>query len=150
MTVIFIIAVTIAFASAVSKSKAKRIQREQAQLERERMEQNSAIIKEYYEKQARAMEQARQEAKQAYIAKLEQQLSVADAELSFNREQRDRLFRLLEIEQDQASACVEGSKEWAKHQRQIVTLESKIHTTQTRIDKAQLEKFNAEQELAAA
>lgn len=150
MTVIFIIALTIAIASAVSKSKAKRIQREQAQLERERMEQNSAIIKEYYEKQARAMEQARQQAEQAYIDQLEQRLSVANAELSYNREQRDRLFRLLKMEQDQASACVEGGKEWAKHQRQIISLESKIHTIQTCIDKAQLDKFNAEQELAAA
>ena len=74
------------------------------------------------------------------LMKLEQRLASAESELAFNREQRDRLFKLLDIEERERDAAIEGSDTWQKHQRKIIALENQIHTVQKRIDKAHMDK----------
>ena len=44
------------------------------------------------------------------LMKLEQRLASAESELAFNREQRDRLFKLLDIEERERDAAIEGSE----------------------------------------
>jgi predicted nucleic acid-binding Zn-ribbon protein len=74
------------------------------------------------------------------LMKLEQRLASAESELAFNREQRDRLFKLLDIEERERDASIEGSDTWQKHQRKIIALENQIHTVQKCIDKAHMDK----------
>lgn len=100
-----------------------------------------------------AKEQERQAAQLAkheeQLAKLEQRLSVAESEIAFNREQRDRLFLLLDIEERERAACIEGSATWQKHHKKIITLENQIHTVQKRLDKAQMDKVYCNSKLSA-
>ena len=116
------------------------IRRQQHKTERLRLEQRA--MKAEQKRQAEQLDRH-----EARIANLEQRISAAEAELSFNREQRERLFKLLKVEENQISGCVEGSKEWAKHQRAIISLEGKINTVQKRIDKAQFTRYTAQQTL---
>ena len=103
-----------------------RMQREQEKLEKER------------EKQA------------ALLAKHEQRMATAESELAFNREQRERLFSLLDIEELERDASIPGGKEWQKHQKKIITLENQIHTIQKRIDKAHADKAFCEKQMEVA
>lgn len=82
----------------------------------------------------------RLEKQEEQLMKLEQRLASAESELAFNREQRDRLFKLLDIEERERDAAIEGSDTWQKHQRKIIALENQIHTVQKRIDKAHMDK----------
>lgn len=115
-------------------------------LEREQMKQAK-------EQERLAKEQERQAAQLAkheeQLAKLEQRLSVAESEIAFNREQRDRLFLLLDIEERERAACIEGSATWQKHHKKIITLENQIHTVQKRLDKAQMDKAYCNSKLSA-
>ena len=60
----------------------------------------------------------------------------AENELAFNREQRERLFELLNIEELERDASIRGSDTWQRHHRKVITLENQIHTIQKRIDRA--------------
>ena len=169
----------ISAASAASKERARqaqleRIRREQERVrleqarqreawkaaqaaERERVRQMVALEREQArqakEQERIAKEQERQAAQLAkheeQLAKLEQRLSVAESEIAFNREQRDRLFLLLDIEERERAACVEGSATWQKHQKKVISLENQIHTVQKRIDKAQADKAFCEKQMSA-
>lgn len=83
------------------------------------------------------------------IAKLEMRLSAAEREIAFNREQRERLWKLLEIEQMERDAAIEGSRVWQKHHAKVISLENQIHTVQKRLDKAQETKYLCEQAMSA-
>ena len=72
------------------------------------------------------------------LMKLEHQMVLNGKEIAFNREQRERLFALLDIEERERDAAIEGSSTWQKHQRKVISLENQIHTVQKRIDKAQM------------
>ena len=169
----------ISAASAASKERARqaqleRIRREQERVkleqarqreewkaaqaaERERVRQMVALEREQArqakEQERLAKEQERQAAQLAkheeQLAKLEQRLSVAESEIAFNREQRDRLFLLLDIEERERAACIEGSATWQKHHKKIITLENQIHTVQKRIDKAHMDKAYCESKMAS-
>lgn len=91
----------------------------------------------------------RLEKQEEQLMKLEQRLASAESELAFNREQRDRLFKLLDIEERERNAAIEGSDTWQKHQRKIIALENQIHTVQKRIDKAHMDKAFCEKKLSA-
>ena len=125
--------------------------------ERERVRQMVALEREQArqakEQERIAKEQEKQAAQLAkheeQLAKLEQRLSVAESEIAFNREQRDRLFLLLDIEERERAACIEGSATWQKHHKKIITLESQIHTVQKRLDKAQMDKAYCEKQMSA-
>ena len=74
------------------------------------------------------------------LMKLEHQMALNESEIAFNREQRNRLFALLDIEERERDASIEGSSTWQKHQRKVISLENQIHAVQKRIDKAKMSK----------
>lgn len=160
-----------AVCKAISDSSARNRERKRAaEIERQRRD-NAKIREEWRQRQAEAKletarliavereamrlakEQERQAAQLAkheeQLAKLEQRLSVAESEIAFNREQRDRLFLLLDIEERERAACIEGSATWQKHHKKIITLENQIHTVQKRLDKAQMDKAYCNGKLSA-
>lgn len=83
------------------------------------------------------------------LLKLDQRLATAEREIAFNREQRERLWKLLEIEELERDSSIAGSTPWQKHQRKVISLENQIHTVQKRIDKAQMDKAFCESKLSA-
>lgn len=103
------------------------------------------------------MKLAKEQAKQAEVLrkheerlmKLEQRMATAESEIAFNREQRERLFSLLDIEELERDASIPGGKEWQKHQKKVISLENQIHTIQKRIDKAQMDKAFCEKQMSA-
>ena len=127
----------ISAASAASKERAR-----QAQLERIRQEQERIARKQ--EKQAAQLAKHEEQ-----LMKLNMRLSVAEGEIAFNREQRERLWKLLEIEQLERDSAIPNSKTWQKHQRKVISLENQIHTVQKRIDKAHMDKAYCESKLAS-
>ena len=135
---------------AIMKQEAmwKEQERQRKEQERQRKEQ---------ERQAReqvrlAKEQQRQAAQlerhEEMLMKLDHRLASAESEIAFNREQRERIFSLLEIEEAERDACIKGSSAWQKHQAKVISLESKVHTIQKRIDKAKADKRFCESKLA--
>ena len=169
----------ISAASAASKERARqaqleRIRREQERVkleqarqreawkaaqaaERERVRQMVALEREQArqakEQERIAKEQERQAAQLAkhedMIRKLEMRMASAESELAFNREQRERLFKLLDIEERERDAAIEGSATWQKHHKKVISLENQIHTVQKRIDKAHMDKAYCESKLSA-
>ena len=97
------------------------------------------------EQQRQAEQLARHE---EMLMKLDHRLASAESEIAFNREQRERIFSLLEIEYAERDACIKGSSAWQKHQAKVISLENKVHTVQKRIDKAQADKRFCESKLA--
>ena len=97
-------------------------------------------------------EQARQAEQLArheeMLMKLDHRLAQAESEIAFNREQRERIFSLLDIEVAERDACIRGSSAWQKHQSKVISLENKVHAVQKRIDKAQADKRFCESKLA--
>ena len=128
------------------KSETQAILRRQHEVEREQARQRA-------EQERLAEEQERQAAQLAkheeMLMKLDQRLATAEREIAFNREQRERLWKLLEIEELERDSSIEGSNAWQKHQRKVISLENQIHTVQKRIDKAQMDKAFCERKLSA-
>ena len=152
--VIYAICKLISAASAASKERARqaeiaRIKAEQIR-QREEIKRVAALEK---EQERIAKEQERQAAQLAkheeMIRKLEMLMATAESELAFNREQRDRLFLLLDIEERERDAAIEGSATWQKHHKKVISLENQIHTVQKRIDKAHMDKAYCESKLSA-
>ena len=124
-----------------------RAQKAEAELETKRM------IALEREQERLAKEQERQAAQlekhEEMIRKLEMRMATAESELAFNREQRDRLFLLLDIEERERDAAIEGSRTWQAHHKKVISLENQIHTVQKRIDKAHMDKAYCESKLSA-
>ena len=116
-------------------------------LEREQMRQAREQEKLEKEQERQAAQLAKHEAQ---IMKLEQRMASAESELAFNREQRDRLFKLLDIEERERDAAIEGSATWQKHHKKVISLENQIHTVQKRIDKAHMDKAFCEKQMEVA
>ena len=126
--------------------------------ERERVRQMVALEREQA-RQAKEQERiAKEQEKQAailakheeMIRKLEMRMASAESELAFNREQRERLFKLLDIEERERDAAIEGSRTWQAHHKKVISLENQIHTVQKRIDKAHMDKSYCEKKLEVA
>ena len=116
-------------------------------LEREQMRQakeQERLAKEQ-EKQAELLRKHEER-----LMKLEQRMATAESEIAFNREQRERLFSLLDIEERERDAAIEGSATWQKHQKKVISLENQIHTVQKRIDKAHMDKAFCEKQMEVA
>lgn len=98
-------------------------------------------------------EQARQAAEieklKETTMKLEDRLATAESELIFNREMREKLFSLLDIEELELDASLPGSRGWQKHQRKVISLNNQIHAVQKRIDKYTQDKRMCERKLEA-
>lgn len=86
----------------------------------------------------------------AEIAKLEQRIGLAENDIAFYREQRERLFKLLDIAEKEQSSFTPDCDTWQKYQRKIITLNNQIYSAQKKIDKAQITKLNAERQLDIA
>lgn len=116
-------------------------------LEREQMRQAKEQEKLAKEQEKQAAQIAKHE---EMIRKLEMRMATAESELAFNREQCDRLFLLLDIEERERDAAIEGSATWQKHHKKVISLENQIHTVQKRIDKAKMDKAFCEKQMEAA
>lgn len=139
---------------AKQKAEAERIKREQARMKEEWKQrvaeakiETDRLIKLEREQQRQAEQLARHEER---LEKLEQRLTIAEGEIAFNREQRERLFKLLEIEQNVQKGTTYGSKEWAKSEKKIIALENQIHTAQKKIDKSKMDKVFCESRIEVA
>lgn len=167
MSLIIIIATIWGISALISHARQERLAREQ-QRQREAqarlLREQRAYAQAQREETARlvALEKARQaqdawNAKQEAINrkneerlfKLEQRMASAESELAFNREQRDRLFKLLDIEERERDGAIPESATWQKHQRKVISLENQIHTVQKRIDKAQADRLFCEKQMSA-
>lgn len=131
----------------------KALLRKQQELEREQLRQKQEQTRQRREQERLAKEQEKQAAQLAkheeMLMKLDQRLATAESEIAFNREQRERLWKLLEIEELERDSSIEGSNAWQKHQRKVISLENQIHTVQKRIDKAQMDKAFCEKKMSA-
>lgn len=141
----------------LQKAEAEMWAKRQAAVEREQMrqekEQERLAREQERERKEREAADAKlakeQEKQKERLMKLEQRMATAESEIAFNREQRDRLFKLLDIEEMERDASIPGGKEWQKHQRKVISLESQIHTVQKRIDKAHMDKAFCEKQMSA-
>lgn len=141
---------------AESQRRAEEAAQMRAEFRRQQAESKQIVAEQA--RQAREQEKlAKEQEKQAatlakheeQLMKLEMRLSTAESEIAFNREQRERLWKLLEIEKRERDASVLESTVWQKHHRKVISLENQIHTVQKRIDKACMEKTFCEQKLSA-
>ena len=134
-----------------AQARLLREQRAQAQAQREETARLIALEK---ARQAQNAWNAKQEAinrkNEERFFKLEQRMASAESELAFNREQRDRLFKLLDIEERERDGAIPESATWQKHQRKVISLENQIHTVQKRIDKAQADRLFCEKQMEVA
>lgn len=134
-----------------AQARVLREQRAQAQAQREETARLIALEK---ARQAQDAWNAKQEAinrkNEERLFKLEQRMASAESELAFNREQRDRLFKLLDIEERERDGAIPESATWQKHQRKVISLENQIHTVQKRIDKAQADRLFCEKQMEVA
>ena len=135
------------------QEQAKALLRRQREMEREQARVRAEQERQRKEQERLAKEQERQAAQlekhEDMIRKLEMRMASAESELAFNREQRDRLFLLLDIEERERAACIEGSATWQKHHKKVISLENQIHTVQKRIDKAHMDKAYCESKMAS-
>lgn len=140
-----------------AQARLLREQRAQAQAQREETARLIALEKarqaqeklneKFEREQARQAEAIRKHEERLF--KLEQRMASAESELAFNREQRDRLFKLLDIEERERDGAIPESATWQKHQRKVISLENQIHTVQKRIDKAQADRLFCEKQMSA-
>ena len=167
MSLIIIIATIWGISALISHNKQARLAKEQMrqrEAQARLLREQRAYAQAQREETARliALEKARQEQdawneKQEAINrkneerffKLEQRMASAESELAFNREQRDRLFKLLDIEERERDGAIPDSATWQKHQRKVISLENQIHTVQKRIDKAQADRLFCEKQMSA-
>ena len=130
-----------------------RLLREQRAYAQAQREETARLISLEKARQAQDAWNAKQEAinrkNEERLFKLEQRMASAESELAFNREQRDRLFKLLDIEERERDGAIPESATWQKHQRKVISLENQIHTVQKRIDKAQADRLFCEKQMSA-
>lgn len=117
----------------IEAARLAAVEREQMRLEKEQ-EKQAEVLRKHEER----------------LMKLEQRMATAESEIAFNREQRERLFSLLDIEEMERDASIPGGKEWQKHQKKVISLENQIHTVQKRIDKAQMDKAFCKKQMEVA
>ena len=121
----------------------ERLAKAQEREEKARIAAEEKLVKEQ-EKQAAQLAKHEE-----MIRKLEMRMATAESELAFNREQRERLFKLLDIEERERDAAIEGSRTWQAHHKKVISLENQIHTVQKRIDRAHMDKAYCESKLSA-
>ena len=133
-----------------AQARLLREQRAQAQAQREETARLIALEKARQKQDAwNAKQEAINRKNEERLFKLEQRMASAESELAFNREQRDRLFKLLDIEERERDGAIPESATWQKHQRKVISLENQIHTVQKRIDKAQADRLFCEKQMGA-
>lgn len=128
---------------AIQRQEALYREQERQRKEQERQAKEQTRLAKEQERQAAQLERHEE-----MLMKLDHRLAAAESEIAFNREQRERIFSLLEIEEAERDACIKGSTAWQKHQKKVISLENQVHTVQKRIDKAHMDKAYCESKLA--
>lgn len=135
------------------KEQSQALLRKQREMEREQAKQRAEQERQMKEQERLAKEQEKQAAQLAkheeMLMKLDHRIATAEREIAFNREQRERLWKLLEIEELERDSSIEGSTVWQKHHKKVISLENQIHTVQKRIDKAHMDKAFCEKKMSA-
>lgn len=163
-----------AIKAGIRKSQEKARQEQMERIKHEQEAQRAMLIKAQYDERERARQMAlleREQIRQAkeqkrmqkeqdrqakqiakhdeMLMKLDIRLASAENEIAFNREQRERLFKVLKAEQEKQRETQKDSDAWMKHERKIIALENQIHTAQKKIDKAQADKYFCKQKMSA-
>ena len=141
---------------AESQRSAEEAAEMRAEFKRQQTESKRIVAEQI--RQAKEQERlAKEQEKQATIlakheeqlTKLRMRLTTAENEIAFNREQQERIWKLLEFERLECDASTLGSTTWQKHQRKVISLENQLHTVQKRKDKATMERDFCKQKLSA-
>ena len=141
---------------AESQRRAEETAQMRAEFRRQQTESKRIVAEQI--RQAKEQERlAKEQEKQATIlakheeqlTKLRMRLTTAENEIAFNREQQERIWKLLEFERLECDASTLGSTTWQKHQRKVISLENQLHTVQKRKDKATMERDFCKQKLSA-
>jgi hypothetical protein len=125
------------------QERQKRQARELAIRQREMAKEQAEIEKEQ-RKQAAVLERHEQR-----ITELEYKVEQATADMAHWKEQLSLLYAILDEDELQQSGLLPGSKEFIKAQNKIITISNKIHSAETKYNKAKHIKAVAEQELSA-
>ena len=142
------------------KREQERIREEQARIKKEQRRQKEWAKSETARRIAIEREQIRQRAEQEKqakqladheerIAKAEQTIAQATADIDFLRDRIAQLDTLLDLEKLEQAGATPGSKTDIKCQKRIMTLENQIHSAEQRLSKAQYNRMNAQRKLTA-
>lgn len=137
-----------ALAAQMEKEReAQRKINERLAREQERQEKAQAAA---WERQRK--EDARRDAQFAkheeQIRKMQFQLEQATADIEHLTNTLSELDAMLDYLKMEQSGTTPGGKEYAKYQNKIISLENRVHATETRLAKAQHAKAEAERKLA--
>ena len=80
---------------------------------------------------------------EAEIRKLKDQMRKANSDIAYHKEQLSILYALLDVAQDELAQSIVGGKNQMKYQKQIKSLNSQIHTEESRLEKAEIAKREA-------
>lgn len=126
-----------------------QVEREQARLAKAQEKQGKAQAA-AWERQRK--EDARRDAQLAkheeQIRKMQFQLEQATADIDHLTNTLSELDAMLDYLKMEQSGTSPGGKEYAKYQTKIISLENRVHSTETRLAKAQHAKAEAERKLA--
>lgn len=128
-----------------TQAEAKATAQRQAMMEKEQARQAKEQEKQRKEQERQAAQLKKHD---EMLLKLDNRLALAESEIIFNREQRERLFSLLQAEEAERDACIRESSAWQKHEKKVIGLENQIHAAQKRIDKAKAEKRYCESKMS--
>ena len=134
------------FEERAAQERAREETRRIIELEREQMRQRKEQEKLYAE-QSRQAEILRKH--DSRIADLEDRMAQAESDIEHWSNAVASLYALLDIELAKQAGAMPGSKTDVQCQRQIITLNNKIHAAETKVNKAKSAKRKAERELSA-
>ena len=163
--VLIIIGIAFVLSEIGKGAKAKRIKREQERIraEQARIKEEQRRAKDWAKAETQiriAIEreqiaQRKEQERQAKIiaehderiAKAEQTIKQTTADIDFLRDRIAQLDALLDLEKLEQAGAIPGSKTDIKCQKRIMTLENQIHSAESRLNKAQFARQNAQRKL---
>lgn len=93
--------------------------------------------------------EAEQKKQAQNISKLSFRLSQAEADIQHQQGRLTQLFALMDVVQSEQAAALPGSRQDVSAQKQIISLENQIATCEKRIRKAEFDRSQAQEALAA-
>lgn len=133
------------------KEMQAEIERRQTAVVERKIEQARAKIEREQARQAKEIEKHEAWLKKhdEEIAKLQYKVEKAEADIEHLTEQIGQYYAMLDILENQRAIAVPGSKADASAQSKIITMQNKIHTAETRLNKAKFDKEQAERKMAS-
>ena len=136
----------VALIEQMQAKQRREIARRQAEVDRE-------LARQQKEQERQTREQAKQAAQlerhERRLDDLRQRMKQAESDIDFLVERIGNLDAQRDSVLLRQSSLVPGSKEFEKCQAKIISLDSQIHATETRLNKAQHTKQTAQKELTA-